>query len=148
MRVRSIGFIKPIIRKCSFEQDDDSLIQGHISNESCNVIGDQNITFINGKVADFISKIKGIVNCVIVNVKCFQFFFKPLAELSYNCTFRCQIKWASYSTWLCESWEGRRDVQAWSSSERVYLQFPQAILHAALYATFSLSEGAVSVFRR
>jgi len=33
-------------------------------------------------------------------------------------------------------------VQAWSFSKRVYLQFPQAIFHVALYATLSLSEGA------
>jgi len=45
-------------------------------------MGYQNIIFINGKVANFISKIKGIVNCVLVYGKWFQFFFlKPLGEL-------------------------------------------------------------------
>ena len=33
-------------------------------------------------------------------------------------------------------------MQAGNFSERVYLQFPQAIFHVALCATLSLSEGA------
>ena len=59
----------------------DSLIQRHIGEERFSVIRYQNIIFIKGKVVNFISKIKGSVNCVLVYEKKFQFFLKPLCEL-------------------------------------------------------------------
>ena len=49
-----MGFIKPIIREGFVDQDADGLIQRHIGEESCNVIGDQYIIFINRKVSNFI----------------------------------------------------------------------------------------------
>jgi len=85
LQVKSIGFTEPIISKGFVDQDVNSFIQRHIDEESCNVIGDHNMIFINGKFADFFSKVKGIVNCVLVYGKCFQFFTRDLASLCNLC---------------------------------------------------------------
>ena len=81
LEVKPIGFFKPVIPEGFVDQDVDSLIQRHIGEESCNIIRDQNIIFINKKVSNFISKIKSIGNCVLVYGKWFQLFFEPLGEL-------------------------------------------------------------------